>query len=154
MAKLRRASLAGRNAFQAALIKRSYRNRGRVARNHTQKKHKRAVTPASGNGDRIPKKTWALIKEKNIIIPYSAINKKAKPPPEYSILNPDTSSDSPSAKSKGVRLVSATALIIHKIVTGGTTAATTEVCSPKRAAPLNVLPRIKATATITANLTS
>lgn len=32
---------------------------------------------------------------------------KANPNLPYSILNPDTSSDSPSAKSKGVRLVSA-----------------------------------------------
>jgi hypothetical protein len=31
----------------------------------------------------------------------------ANPPPPYSTLNPETSSDSPSAKSKGVRLVSA-----------------------------------------------
>ena len=31
----------------------------------------------------------------------------------YSILNPDTSSDSPSEKSKGVRLVSATHLTNH-----------------------------------------
>ena len=29
------------------------------------------------------------------------------PPPPYSTLNPETSPDSPSAKSKGVRLVSA-----------------------------------------------
>jgi len=32
---------------------------------------------------------------------------KANPSLPYSILNPDTNSDSPSAKSKGVRLVSA-----------------------------------------------
>jgi hypothetical protein len=32
---------------------------------------------------------------------------KANPPPPYSTLNPETSSDSPSAKSKGVQLVSA-----------------------------------------------
>ena len=38
---------------------------------------------------------------------YSAIKIKAKGPALYSVLNPDTSSDSPSAKSKGVRLVSA-----------------------------------------------
>jgi len=38
---------------------------------------------------------------------YSAIKIKAKLPPPYSTLNPDTNSDSPSAKSKGVRLVSA-----------------------------------------------
>jgi len=32
---------------------------------------------------------------------------RAKPTPMYSVLNPDTNSDSPSARSKGVRLVSA-----------------------------------------------
>jgi len=32
---------------------------------------------------------------------------KANPPPPYSTLNPETSSDSPSSKSKGVRFVSA-----------------------------------------------
>lgn len=41
------------------------------------------------------------------ILAYSAIKIKANPNLPYSILNPDTSSDSPSAKSKGVRLVSA-----------------------------------------------
>jgi hypothetical protein len=39
---------------------------------------------------------------------YSAKNKKANTPPPYSMLNPDTNSLSPSAKSKGARLVSAT----------------------------------------------
>jgi hypothetical protein len=46
-----------------------------------------------------------------IILAYSAINRIAKPPDEYSTLNPDTNSDSPSAKSKGERLVSASLLI-------------------------------------------
>lgn len=41
------------------------------------------------------------------ILAYSAIKIKANPNLPYSILNPDTNSDSPSAKSKGVRLVSA-----------------------------------------------
>lgn len=41
------------------------------------------------------------------ILAYSAIKISANPRLPYSILNPDTSSDSPSAKSKGVRLVSA-----------------------------------------------
>ena len=41
------------------------------------------------------------------ILAYSAIKIRAKPPALYSVLNPDTSSDSLSAKSKGVRLVSA-----------------------------------------------
>lgn len=39
---------------------------------------------------------------------------RANPPDPYSMLKPDTSSDSPSAKSKGVRLVSATHEINHK----------------------------------------
>lgn len=40
-------------------------------------------------------------------IPYSLIKIRANNPPPYSILNPDTISDSPSAVSKGVRLDSA-----------------------------------------------
>lgn len=44
---------------------------------------------------------------------YSAINKKAKLLAPYSILKPETSSDSPSAKSNGARFVSAKADINH-----------------------------------------
>lgn len=52
-----------------------------------------------------------------MMIPYSAMKIKANPAPPYSVLNPDTNSDSPSAKSKGVRLVSATHETTHtKIV--------------------------------------
>jgi hypothetical protein len=43
----------------------------------------------------------------NKILAYSAKKIKAKPPLLYSTLNPETNSDSPSAKSKGVRFVSA-----------------------------------------------
>lgn len=43
----------------------------------------------------------------NIILEYSARKIKANPPLLYSTLNPETNSDSPSAKSKGVRFVSA-----------------------------------------------
>jgi hypothetical protein len=56
----------------------------------------------------------------NKILAYSAINKMANPPDEYSTLNPDTNSDSPSAKSKGARLVSANLLINHLIPKGKT----------------------------------
>ena len=48
-----------------------------------------------------------------IILAYSAIKIKANPNLPYSILNPETNSDSPSAKSKGVRLVSARHEINH-----------------------------------------
>jgi len=50
------------------------------------------------------------LEKKNLInkmLPYSAIKIIANPTLPYSTLNPETSSDSPSAKSKGVRLVSA-----------------------------------------------
>lgn len=46
---------------------------------------------------------------------YSAIKINANNPLPYSILKPDTSSDSPSARSKGVRLVSAS-MVINQII--------------------------------------
>ena len=48
-----------------------------------------------------------LKQQKKRIDPYSDINKRAKFLLPYSILNPETNSDSHSAKSKGGRLVSA-----------------------------------------------
>lgn len=53
-----------------------------------------------------------------IILEYSAKKIIAKPPLLYSMLNPETSSDSPSAKSNGVRLVSARQEINHIINKG------------------------------------
>jgi len=53
------------------------------------------------------------------IAPYSAIKISANPVEAYSILNPETSSDSPSEKSKGVRLVSAIIDTSHKMPTLG-----------------------------------
>ena len=52
------------------------------------------------------------------ILAYSAIKIKANPTLPYSILNPETSSDSPSAKSKGVRFVSAKEEIKNIITIG------------------------------------
>lgn len=49
---------------------------------------------------------------------YSAIKIRAKVPELYSVLNPDTNSDSPSAKSNGVRFVSAREEISHIINKG------------------------------------
>lgn len=49
---------------------------------------------------------------------YSAIKIIAKVPLLYSILNPETNSDSPSAKSNGVRFSSARHEIIHGRVSG------------------------------------
>lgn len=47
------------------------------------------------------------------ILAYSARKNSAKGPPAYSTLKPDTSSDSPSVRSNGARLVSASVEIYH-----------------------------------------
>ena len=52
------------------------------------------------------------------MLAYSARKKRAKGPAAYSTLNPETSSDSPSVKSKGARLVSARVEIYHIIISG------------------------------------
>jgi hypothetical protein len=52
------------------------------------------------------------------ILAYSAIKINANIELLYSVLNPETSSDSPSARSNGVRFVSARLVINHKIVIG------------------------------------
>ncbi len=53
------------------------------------------------------------------ILQYSAMKMRANFPPPYSILKPETSSDSPSAKSKGARLVSARRVTNQAINKGG-----------------------------------
>lgn len=52
------------------------------------------------------------------MLAYSARKNSAKGPPAYSTLNPDTSSDSPSARSKGARFVSARVEIYHMAARG------------------------------------
>jgi len=52
------------------------------------------------------------------ILRYSAMKIRAKLTPLYSVLKPDTNSDSPSAKSKGVRLVSAKVVVNQTINKG------------------------------------
>jgi len=47
------------------------------------------------------------------IFAYSARKNRANGPPAYSTLNPETSSDSPSVRSKGARLVSASVEMYH-----------------------------------------
>lgn len=49
---------------------------------------------------------------------YSAMKNKANGPAAYSTLKPETSSDSPSAKSKGARFVSAKVEINHIMAKG------------------------------------
>lgn len=49
---------------------------------------------------------------------YSATNSSANLPLLYSTLKPETSSDSPSAKSKGARLVSANVVMNQRNLVG------------------------------------
>jgi len=49
----------------------------------------------------------------NKMFVYSAKKNKANGPPAYSILNPETNSDSPSVRSNGARFVSARVEIYH-----------------------------------------
>ena len=61
-----------------------------------------------------------IIKEDTIMmLAYSDRKISTKPIEPYSILNPETNSDSPSAKSKGVRYVSAINLTVISITTKG-----------------------------------
>lgn len=53
-----------------------------------------------------------------IILVYSAMKNRANGPAAYSTLNPDTSSDSPSVRSNGARLVSAKVEMYHIIAMG------------------------------------
>lgn len=53
-----------------------------------------------------------------IMLAYSARKNSAKGPPAYSTLKPETSSDSPSVRSKGARLVSARVEMNHIIARG------------------------------------
>jgi hypothetical protein len=70
-----------------------------------------------------PKKRRTFNKDIKTICPYSAKKNKAKVIAEYSTLNPETNSDSPSDKSKGALLVSAKEEIKNIIKAGnrGTT---------------------------------
>lgn len=52
------------------------------------------------------------------MLAYSARKKRAKGPPAYSTLKPETSSDSPSVRSKGARLVSARVEMYHMAARG------------------------------------
>lgn len=53
-----------------------------------------------------------------MMLAYSARKNSANGPAAYSTLNPDTSSDSPSVRSKGARLVSAIVEMYHIMARG------------------------------------
>jgi len=75
----------------------------KTATNPHKKKHKRTNLNKKKTP---PKKIKTVSILRKIIIPYSQMKIKEKIPPPYSTLKPDTNSDSPSEKSKGLRLLS------------------------------------------------
>jgi len=84
------------------------------------------------------------------MLAYSARKNRAKGPPAYSTLNPETSSDSPSVRSKGARLVSAKVEMYHIAARGhaGRTSqiaswAVLKVCRVKPPAKIIVLSKMR-----------
>lgn len=65
-----------------------------------------------------PRKRIAVSIFIKMMFMYSAIKNRANGPAAYSTLYPETSSDSPSVKSKGARLVSANVEMNHIIARG------------------------------------
>jgi len=102
----------GKIIFQHKFIKKSYRNRGSLPRTHIIQNNIRKtqvrVHKISENRNMKTVKT-----DINIIIMYSAMKNLPNKRLLYSVLNPETSSDSPSEKSKGVRFNSAIKEITH-----------------------------------------
>src|SRR6516164_1935949 len=85
-------------------------NTATFARNHntggTCHRNSSAFTFGKG-GNQPPKKTVTATHEMMIMAVYSPRKKNANFTPEYSVLKPETSSDSASGRSKGLRFVSA-----------------------------------------------
>jgi hypothetical protein len=115
------ASLIGKNLFQVKYIKLSYRMRGIVARtqiNSVARIIVLIINCRSLKNSMEPENKIIVKSLINKIFAYSAMKISANIPALYSTLKPDTNSDSPSAKSNGVRLVSARFVINHIINNG------------------------------------
>jgi len=78
----------------------------------------------------------------NKMLAYSARKNRAKGPPAYSTLKPETSSDSPSVRSKGARLVSAKVEMYH-IAASGQAGKINQVLSWATLKVCNVKPPVK-----------
>lgn len=119
--------LKGKYPFHNKAISWSYRIRGNEALTQIKKKiikttlkpNQPAPPLKSGIGESHPPPKKIVVKQLiKIIWAYSARKNKAKDIEAYSTLYPETSSDSPSVKSKGARLVSAKIEAKNIIVTG------------------------------------
>lgn len=97
----------GRKIFHLNFINISYRKRGKVPRTQRKISDEKMMKENEKIELQPPKNKIDVRYLRIIILQYSARKINANHPPIYSTLNPDTSSDSPSAKSNGLRFVSA-----------------------------------------------
>ncbi|KRZ47574.1 hypothetical protein T02_7962, partial [Trichinella nativa] len=104
--------ITGSSLFHINLMSVSYRIRGKVDRDIMILLMRRSVSSGEHHGS---SKMLNRILSR-IIIPYSAINRKANSTLENSMLKPLTSSLSASARSKGLRFVSARIIIVAGMV--------------------------------------
>jgi len=122
----------GRNDFQVSAIKWSYRMRGIVARTQMNSRANAVVLIIIIMSLNMvmfsPKNSTEVNSLITKIFVYSAIKIKANRPLLNSTLKPDTSSDSPSAKSNGVRFVSAKLVINHIAASGSIMRPTHDIC--------------------------
>lgn len=126
MCQRHRASVRGRKFFHSRCISWSYRNRGYEARTHKKPEDSRRTFVARITGNSSVGGPRALGFRNmmvvsvfiSIMFAYSARKNRAKGPAAYSTLNPETSSDSPSVRSKGARFVSARVDTYHIIARG------------------------------------
>lgn len=118
------AKVIGRKFFHSRCISWSYRNRGYDARAQRKKIVSTVVFSirlvgnmsgcvVPGFRNRMHVRVFIII-----MFVYSARKNRAKGPAAYSTLNPETSSDSPSVRSKGARLVSASVEMSHIMARG------------------------------------
>lgn len=115
------AKITARNVFHVRPINVSYRIRGYAPRTHKKKAAIKVVFVVVIPPVVIyaPKKRVTVTIERRRILPYSAMKRSANSPPPYSMLNPETNSLSPSARSNGARFVSANLLVNHIKKRGG-----------------------------------
>ena len=108
--------LIGRKDIHVRFMRRSYRIRGRVARALRNRQASSVVfIMVATDADSRWMMDWVIRilvrRAMKIMFMYSAMKMKANEKPAYSVLKPDTSSLSPSAKSNGVRFVSASRVV-------------------------------------------
>lgn len=126
MCHMQRARVKGRKFFHSKCMSWSYRNRGYEARIHKNRAVRESVFSMKFIVNISGCRGLGIVLMKMIVVRafirmmfmYSAMKNKANGPAAYSTLKPETSSDSPSVKSNGARLVSAKVEMNHIVARG------------------------------------